>query len=325
LASAVLVGSETLMGREIRDLWGTESKVPLSLIGTAEEVVGKLTVDEDELTVIGALDPIAIAAADVALLAGSPESTLRTVGFQTETHLVDLTYAAEENPLARLRAPMMEPHPASYPPHAIHVIAHPAAIALSLVLGRIHANAPIRRSVAHVFEPASERGKKGIEELQQQTVNLLSFKGLPKKIYDAQLAFNLLTRFGDEAPEALETWELRIERHLASLLAETSTPPPSLRLIQAPVFHGHSASLWIELEQARPSEDLERLLEGSPIDVRGSDLEPPDIVGFAGQNGISVGALSIDRNHPNAFWLWIVSDNLRLMAQNAILVANELL
>ena len=36
--------------------------------------------------------------------------------------------------------------------------------------------------------------------------------------------------------------EARIERHLASLLALTGQAPmPSLRLIQAPVFHGHRA------------------------------------------------------------------------------------
>ncbi|MDZ4783839.1 MAG: hypothetical protein SGJ19_26625, partial [Planctomycetia bacterium] len=46
---------------------------------------------------------------------------------------------------------------------------------------------------------------------------------------------------GDAAPERLEDLELRIERHLATLLSSASRAPiPSIRLIQAPVFHGHS-------------------------------------------------------------------------------------
>ena len=91
---------------------------------------------------------------------------------------------------------MVEPAGHSVPPDTVHVIASPASIALTLILNRLHPRHPIARVVAHVFEPASERGKPGLDELQQQTVNLLSFKGQPKTIFDAQLAFNLLARFG---------------------------------------------------------------------------------------------------------------------------------
>jgi aspartate-semialdehyde dehydrogenase len=38
-----------------------------------------------------------------------------------------------------------------------------------------------------------------------------------------------------------------------------------------------------------------------------------------------VGAVTRDHNHSNAFWLWMVADNLRLPAQNALLVAREIL
>ncbi len=44
----------------------------------------------------------------------------------------------------------------------------------------------------------------GVEELQQQTVSLLSFKSLPKAVFDNQLSFNLLARYGEEAPRPLE-------------------------------------------------------------------------------------------------------------------------
>ena len=107
------------------------------------------------------------------------------------------------------------------------------------VLGRVHAFRPIRHAVVHVFEPASERGTAGIQELQQQTTSLLSFRPLEKKVFDAQLSFSLLPRYGSDAPVALEDVELRVERNLASLL-EGAVPMPSLRLVQAPVFHGHS-------------------------------------------------------------------------------------
>ena len=113
----------------------------------------------------------------------------------------------------------------------IHVIAHPAAIAIALFLKRLHAAEAVRRAVIQVFAPASEQGAGGIEELQQQTVSLLSFKSMPRAVFDAQLGFNVLARYGEEAPIALEQSELRIERHLASLLAGQEEGEPMLHII----------------------------------------------------------------------------------------------
>ena len=175
-----------------------------------------------------------------------------------------------------------------------------------------------------MFEPASERGRRGLDELQQQTVAVLSFKKFKTDVFDAQLGFNLLARYGEEAMEPLDGIEQRLERHLASLLAAyPSTPMPSLRLIQAPVFHGHSFSVWVEFEENPGAEALERALAKTGIDVRADD--PPSAVGIAGQSGLSAGAIAVDQNHPRACWLWLVADNLHLTAENALAVARELL
>jgi aspartate-semialdehyde dehydrogenase len=193
------------------------------------------------------------------------------------------------------------------------------------VLSRLHPNFPIARSIVHIFEPASERGKSGIDELQQQTVNLLSFKELPKDIFGAQLSFNMLPRLGEESAVQLHEVEDRIERHLATLLerVETGAPMPSIRLIQAPVFHGYSLSFWIEFEDAPDMNELEGALSGDWVDVRAENVEPPDNAGVAGQSGISVGAITPDRNDGSAVWLWLAADNLRLTAETAALIARE--
>ena len=72
-----------------------------------------------------------------------------------------------------------------------------------MVLRQLNTSYPIVRAVVHIFEPASERGTAGIEELQQQTVNLLSFQPVPKKVFDTQLAYAMLAQFGAEAPVPL--------------------------------------------------------------------------------------------------------------------------
>jgi aspartate-semialdehyde dehydrogenase len=330
-ATVALVGSESLLGREIRDILSTNGDgMSLSLIGDEAAHAGLLTRVGDEPAMVGGLDAAALEDMRAIVLAGSVESSrkaLELAGEDGDAAIIDLTFAAEDLPDARLRAPMVESEAEELESH-IHVIAHPAAIALAVFLRRLQVNDPIARSVIHIFAPASEHGMAGVEELQQQTVSLLSFKSLPKTIFDAQSSFAMLARYGDEAPAKLEDIELRIERHLATLLDlpgdGAGAPMPSLRVVQAPVFHGYSFSAWVEFENSPDIEAIEGSLTMASVDVRGADLEPPTNVGQAGQGGISVGAITPDRNAADACWFWIVADNFRLAAENAVEVARQL-
>jgi aspartate-semialdehyde dehydrogenase len=327
---AAIVGSGSLLGREIRDVLAG-GPLETKLIGADKDEAGQLTEADGEVAVMTALDEDNLAGARVAFLAGSAESSRKTLEILSRLPsappaLIDLTYVLEDRPNAYLRAPMAEPANYATPPIPEHVIAHPAAIVLALFLTRLEQIRPVRRSVAHVFEPASERGHHGLEELEKQTVNLLTFKQLPKQVYDEQVGFNLLASYGSEARESLESIERRIERHLGTLLSlHGRIPLPSIRLIQVPVFHGHSFSLWVEFEDNPGGEALERALASAQIDVRGADLGPPHIVGMAGQSGIAVGAIATDRSDAKASWFWVVADNLRIMAENGVAVARSMI
>ncbi|MDE3165221.1 MAG: hypothetical protein KGN36_05395, partial [Acidobacteriota bacterium] len=272
-----------------------------------------------------------LSGARVVILAGGAPSAVKALdllGDPPESAVVDLTYSAEDRPEARLRAPAVEPPGEEAPEAAAHVIAHPAAIAMAIFLRRVHRNDPIARAVIQVFAPASEQGAAGVEELKEQTISLLTFKNTPRAVFDAQLAFSLLARYGQEAKAALEETEQRIERHLATLLAlggeGEGAPMPSLRVIQAPVFHGYSFSAWVEFEDAPEVEALESSLAMDGIEVRGGEFEPPNNVGQAGQGGIAIGAISPDPNAAGACWFWFVADNLRVQAENALAVVREL-
>jgi aspartate-semialdehyde dehydrogenase len=322
----VIVGTESLLGREVRDvLAATSLGQDLRLIAAEDEGVGTLSEKAGEATFLIKLTPSSLQDAFAIILAGPSDISDDVIELKPDAPLVDLTYAAEDQPNARLRAPMVEGRDLAIPKDVIHVVAHPAAIAIALVLGRLHAVFPIRRTVVQIFEPASERGTAGIDELQKQTVSLLSFKSMPKEVFDGQLSFSLLARLGEAAKVKLEDVEARIERHLASLLALGShAPMPSIRLIQAPVFHGYSASFWVELDRNPGVAAIEQTLSETFVEVRSRDTEPPNNVGVAGQNEIMVGAISTDSNQPNAFWMWMAVDNLRLTAQNAAMVVRDL-
>jgi aspartate-semialdehyde dehydrogenase len=329
-----LIGSDSLLGREVRDIVATSAVAfDLRLVADTGEQPGSLTRIGDEPAVVGTLDAASLIDARAIFLAGSAESSrkaLELLDRSAGATVIDLTGAAEERPDARLRAPLVEDPDAEAPIEAaVHVIAHPAAISLALFLRRLHAQDPLRSSVIQIFAPASEHGAPGVEELQNQTISLLSFKPMPHAIFDTQLSFSLLAKYGDEAPVPLEDAELRMERHLASLLAlpgeGQDAPMPSLRLLQAPVFHGYSFSAWVEFESNPGVDTLESSLSTGSIEVRSVDVEPPTNVGQAGQGGIAVGAIQPDRNNPDACWFWIVADNLRLTAENGVAVARQLL
>ena len=331
----VIVGAETLLGREIRDVASTTplaSEMRLVDAGPETgpvETTRRFTEESGEAFMLAALDAEALAGARVIFLAGSDSSSRKAAKLAEDQKpkpaLIDLTHALEDEGGARLRAPSLEAVEKA-DGAGLHVIAHPAAVALAIFLTRLRKAGDLERVAAHIFEPASERGQSGITELQQQTISLLSFKPLPKDIYDAQLSFNMLARFGEEAPQSLQSVEERIERHLASLLShEARAPMPSLRLIQAPVFHGYSMSIWAEFRENPGVQAISEALACAQIEVRATDEEPPTNVGAASQSGFAVGAVEIDRNNPQACWFWVAADNLRIAAEEAVAVARGIL
>ncbi len=322
-----LIGGETLLGHEVREVFGESSLGShLRLVAAEDEDAGKLTEIGGAATFLTKLDPDAVEDAALIVLAGSGKSSKEALAAGHSGSIVDLTGYTEEQPDAVLRSPLAEGPDFRADLTGPQVVAHASATAIAILLSALHRAMPLARAIIHIFEPASERGKSGIDELQQQAVSLFSFQPMPKKVFDAQVAFNMRPRWGEEAPEKLADVEERIERHLASLLERgEGIPMPSLRLIQAPVFHGYALSLWVEFEDSADLSQVEDALATDPIDLRGPDVEPPDNVGIAGQSGVSVGAIAADRNNGNAVWIWAVVDNLRLVAESAAMIAREIL
>lgn len=316
-----IVGSETLLGRELRDSLGQHGVAKsLQLIGAQDELA--ITEDAGEPAVITPIDSERLRSSDLIFCAGTAESTRKAYDMAGEgPTFIDLTYSLEDLPEARLRAPMVD---SGETISRIHVLAHPAATAIALVLSNLPV--PVRHSIVQIFEPASERGQAGIHELQQQTTSLLAFRQMEKKVFDAQAGFNLLARYGEDAPAQLQNIEQRMERHLASLLAVgKSVPMPSLRLVQAPVFHGYSLSFWVEMERRPDVTAIEKALASPHIEVRSTEFDAPSNVGVAGMRGLIAGVIEPDRNHPRGVWIWVVTDNFRLLVDNAMEVARVML
>ena len=98
--------------------------------------------------------------------------------------IIDLSYGLENEKGVLLRAPWVERElglgpRVDFTPVPV-TIAHPAAVVLALLMLRAQKVGSIARAVATIFQPASEYGKRGMDELHEQTVNLLSFQQLPQ-------------------------------------------------------------------------------------------------------------------------------------------------
>src|SRR5271157_1586223 len=162
-----------------------------------------------------------------------------------------------------------------------------------------------------------------MDELHEQTVNLLSFQQLPKTVFDSQVAFNLIDRYGMNSVPSLETIGKRIQTDFQSIV-HGKAAVPSLMLLQAPIFNGHAFSLYIELERPAKAAELTSALAGEHVDVAPGGEDSPSNVNAAGQDHVQV-LVRKDSERDNGFWIWAASDNLRLAAVAAVECAESLI
>jgi aspartate-semialdehyde dehydrogenase len=242
--------------------------------------------------------------------------------------VIDLCSSVSQPATASLRAPFLDGPSAAVRDAGVHkglrILAapHAATLMISALVSRLAARFQVRSAVAQIFSPASEMGPRAIDELQKQTVNLLSFQKVPREAFGAQIAFNLLPRLG-AGYEKADALELRVRNELAAYIGDR-TPVPAVRLLHVPVFYSTAVSLYAETRERVPPSDLVMALDGAPIAIRRTSDKAPSPADAAGSNEILVDAIQPDASHPEGIWLWAVADNLRLAAINAVQIAEGL-
>jgi aspartate-semialdehyde dehydrogenase len=329
LYRVAIVGAGTLKGKEVAEVLNDRNfpAVDVKLLDD-DEALGQLEAMGDEVTFIQNVRNEQFDRVDFTFFASNPDCTRnnwKTVRDAGST-ILDLSFALEDEPDASVRSPWIErelatPIVPSLQPGPI-VAAHPASVVLALVALRAGKAARVDRMIVTVYEPASEHGQKGMDELHEQTVNLLSFQQLPKAIFDTQVAFNMVSRYGEKASATMQSVEQRILRHYERI-AGKSAPKPSLLLLQAPIFHGHVFGIYLEFASAVTPETLEEALAGEHITVTKSIEDSPSNVNAAGQGGILV-AITTDPARANGLWLWAATDNLRIGAVTAVECAESM-
>src|ERR1700758_5957 len=277
LYRAAIVGAGSLKGKELAEMLN-ERNFPAADIRLLDddESLGQLEAMGDEISFIQRVRAEQFEHVDFAFFASDQESTRRSWRDARDagSAIIDLSAVLEDQPGATVRSLWVERERGQVAPPELQpgpcVTAHPVAIILSLLLLRAKKAGAIRRPVATVFEPASEHGQRGMDELHQQTVNLLSFQPLPKDVFDAQVAFNMLSRYGQKSQPALDSVEARVLRHYRKMVGEDA-PGPSLLLLQAPIFHGHAMAVFLEMGEPVEVEKVTQALCGDHVAIPGNE------------------------------------------------------
>jgi aspartate-semialdehyde dehydrogenase len=326
-----IAGASTLVGRELKEVL---SESPLDSAGFAlldeGDAKGQLEQVGDEATFIQAISADSFDGADFTFFCGSESLTRRhwQHALRAGSTVLDLSAALDREPGVVIRAPWLGSDASAVDLFTPAVVpAHPAVVAIALLLQRLQQVVPLRFAAATVLEPASEFGRAAMDELHQQTVSLLSFQPLPQAFYDAQAAYNLLAGTGESSKVNLPDVEARMRRHYEALTGGRG-PALALQVIHAPVFHGVTFSIAIELERPVESIALEEALTGEHVELVLEDTDSPSNLAATGQNDILVRLrpepLGRNSNLASRIWLWAAADNLRLSAQNAVLCALDL-
>ena len=326
-----IVGASTLLGKELKDALAESSlgAADFSLLDE-EEGLGQLDQLGDEVTFIQAIEADAFEHVDFTFFCGTENLTRKhwREALRAGSTVLDLSGALDTEAGVLVRSPWVEAQEVTADLFTPAVVpANPAALAIAVLMERVQHAVPVRQAAATVLLPASEFGRAAMDELHQQTVNLLSFQSLPKGTFDAQLAYNLLCGFGESAKASLGSMDGRIRRQY-SALSSKRLPPVALQTIAAPVFHGHCFSIFVELERAVDLPALEEALSGEHVDLVLEETDSPSNLAATGQNDVLVRLrLEPGPRNPNEstrLWLWAASDNLRLHAQNAVECALDL-
>jgi aspartate-semialdehyde dehydrogenase len=301
----------TLLGKELRETLGRGvpglSWQEVRLLSTHDAEVGSLTEVGGAAAIVqrleeGSLDGVSVAffcgpiATNRPVLAALPPEVTAVVVSPDATAEDGYPVVAGINsrPAASTSNVLLSPHPAAV--MLAHLL-HPLAVF------------DVREAVATVIQPASMHEEAGIEELFEQSRQILTMTQRRRStVFGAQLAFNLLPAAGAEERAAT----------VATALAAVLSAPPelSLQIVQGSAFHCLALSLHLRCGSPPSPQALRKALTASPYVESAPDPRYLGPIDAAASDKVLLGPV---RAQGGGVWLWAAMDNLtRGGAVNAI-------
>ena len=265
---------------------------------------------------------------DIALFSAGAERSKKwaPVAARSGCVVIDNSSQWRMDPEVPLVVPEVNPHDLDW--HK-GIIANPncSTIQMVVTLKPIHDAAKIRRVVVTTFQAVSGTGKKAMDELMQQTADLLNFKNIKCNVYPHQIAFNVLPQIDKFLDNGYTKEEMKMVNETRKIIGDNSIRVTATT-VRVPVFRGHSEALNIETKKKLTANQVRELLAQAPgvivFDAPEKSIYPLPIH-CDGKDEVFVGRIREDESIENGINMWIVSDNLRKgAALNAVQIAEVL-
>ncbi|WP_263260940.1 aspartate-semialdehyde dehydrogenase [Pseudomonas sp. RIT-PI-S] len=222
---------------------------------------------------------------------------------------------AEVNPdrLELLQAPLRVGNPGSI------------ATALALALAPLRSLLDLEQVTVTACLPMSAAGRDAVRELARQTTELLNARPLEPRVFDRQVAFNMLAQVGTPDTAGHLALEKRAHLELRELL-QLPLLKVAVSCIQAPVFFGDSLSVSVRSGSPVDIEAVCAALSQAPgVEWTGNDDYPTAVGDAVGQDVLYIGRIRAGLDDPCQLNLWLTLDNVRKGAALNAVQSAELL
>jgi aspartate-semialdehyde dehydrogenase len=325
-----VAGATGLVGREMVEIL-EERKLPVDelVLLASEQSEGERIAFQGRNVAVRKLTRDSFRDVDIALFSAGAERSLEFVSSAVVSGaiVIDNSSAFRMDPTVPLVVPEVNAH--ALEKHA-GIIANPNCVTISLVMALkpIHDKVKIKRVVVTTLQSVSGTGKKGMDELAQQTVALLNFKDVKTKAYPHQIAFNCIPHIDSFLDNGYTREEMKLVNETRKIMEDDSIRI-TVTAVRVPVFRGHAVSVNIETETKVSADEMRAILAAAPGVMVYDDPKKnlyPLAIDVTGKDEIFVGRIREDETVPSGINLWIVSDNVRKgAALNAVQIAEYLI
>jgi len=213
---------------------------------------------------------------------------------------------------------------------ARRIIANPncSTIQMVVALKPIYDAVGIERINVATYQAVSGAGRQAVEELGEQTAQLLNFRPVEPRVIPKQIAFNCVPQVDKFMDNGYTKEEMKMHWETQKIFADQSIRV-NATAVRVPVFYGHSEALHIETRQRISAAEARELLRRAPgvqvLDEHKPGAYPTAVTEAANHDTVYVGRIREDMTHERGLNLWVVGDNVRKgAATNAIQIAEIL-
>ena len=209
------------------------------------------------------------------------------------------------------------------------IISNPncTTIVTLVAINALAKESPIETIIASSYQAVSGAGKGGIDELNNEVKALSEGKHLEPKVFQYQIAYNIIPQIGGEAFEGYTSEEMKMQNegrkimHLPELKV-------SCTCVRVPVVRSHSVSIVVRTKEKISVQRARELIAAAPGCRLVDDLAHkryPMPLETSDQDLVFVGRIRDDLTSDNGLNIWCCGDQVRKgAATNAVQIAQLL-